>query len=92
MTLPLALNTPQYFFDDTLIAHQQRLVRRWLPAKIYPEPVIVPDKPWESRMLVLFGTVLEYSGGYRMYYCDFAPNSTSIRLSHGLSGTMTGSG
>lgn len=73
MTFALEPNTPQYFFDDTLIAHQQRLVRRWLPATVFPQPAIVPDKPWEGRMLVLFGTVLEYSGGYRIYYCDFAP-------------------
>jgi len=77
MALHLALNTPQYFFDDTLIAHQQRLVRRWLPAKVFPEPVIVPDKPWEGRMLVLFGTIIEGADGYRMYYCDFSP---TVRL------------
>lgn len=80
MAFTLAPDTPQYFFDDTLIAHQQRLVRRWLPAKIYPEPVIVPDKPWEGRMLVLFGTVIEQPDGYRMYYCDFTPTVRAPQL------------
>ena len=54
---------PQYLFDDTLIATQQRLVRRWLPATVYPWPVLVPDQPWEGRMLVLYGTVLPEPAG-----------------------------
>ena len=49
---------PQYLFDDALIATQQRLVRRWLPATVHPWPVIVPDRPWEGRMPVLYGTLL----------------------------------
>lgn len=80
MAVTLAPNTPQYFFDDTLIAHQQRLVRQWLPATVYPEPIIVPDKPWEGRMLVLFGTVLELHDGYRLYYCDFTPTVRPPRM------------
>lgn len=59
---------PQYFLDDELISYHEKLVRRWLPAKVFPNPVIVPDKPWEGRMLVFFGTVLEHEGGYRLYY------------------------
>lgn len=63
---------PQYFFDDSLIRHQQRLVRRWFPATVYPWPAVVPDRPWETRMLVLFGTVIPLPDGrYRLYYGDF---------------------
>ena len=51
-------NVPQFFFDDALIAHSQRLTRRWMQAKVYPDPMIRPDKPWEGRCLKLYGTVL----------------------------------
>jgi len=66
------LGVPQYFFDDELISYQHKLTRRWLPATVYPKPVVEPDKPWEPRILDLFGTVLEKTGGgYRMYYTGF---------------------
>ena len=71
MALILEPNTPQFFFDGSWIAAQRRLVRRWQPAKIYPEPLFRADKPWEGRILALYGTVLPLSGGgYRMYYSD----------------------
>jgi hypothetical protein len=70
--MKLSRGIPQFFFDDTQIAHHRRLVRRWLPAKVFPHPVIVPDRPWEGRNLTLFGTVLpDPGGGYRMYYTDW---------------------
>ena len=63
----------RFFFDDSLISRQHRLVRRWLPAKIFPQPLIRPDRPWEGRILALYGTVLPLSGGgYRMYYSNLA--------------------
>jgi hypothetical protein len=72
--MELPLNTPQYFFDDALIAHQRRLTRRWLPAMPFPKPVIEPDRPWEGRSVVLYGTVLpDPNGGYRLYYTNFTP-------------------
>jgi len=72
--MKLPLNVPQFFFDDALIAHQQRLVRRWLPATVFPKPVLEPDRPWEGRQLVLFGTVLPApESGYRLYYSCFTP-------------------
>lgn len=65
---------PEFLFDDALVDHQQRLVRRWLPAKVYPWPVLEPDKPWEGRILCLYGTVLaEPGGGWRMYYSNMRP-------------------
>jgi len=63
----------QYFVDDSLIAGKQKVVRRWLPAKIYPYPVIEPDRPWEQRILAFFGTVVEQPGGYRIYYTNWSP-------------------
>lgn len=76
--MELVANTPQYFFDDALIAHQRRLVRRWLPATVYPYPTIVPDRPWEGRMLTLYGTVLPApDGSYYLYYCEFTPGKSN---------------
>lgn len=70
----LALNQPQYLFDDAWFADTRRLVRRWLPASVYPEPVLRPDRPWEGRSLTLYGSVLaDPAGGYRMYYSNFVP-------------------
>jgi len=75
--MQLPLNTPQFFFDDTLIAYQQRLVRRWLPAKVFPKPVIEPEYPWEGRQATLYGTILPEADGYRMYYTNFRPGHGS---------------
>ena len=63
---------PQFLFDDALIAYQQRVTRRWLPATVFPRPAIEPDRPWEGRILALYGTVLpDPAGGWRMYYTNF---------------------
>ena len=73
--LTMERGVPQYFFDDTLISFQGHLTRRWMPATVFPEPVVVPDKPWEPRILAIFGTVLEQEdGSYRMYYTGFTGN------------------
>ncbi len=72
---------PQYLFDDGLIASQQRLVRRWLPATVHPWPVIVPDCPWEGRMPVLYGTLLPGpKGGYWLYYGSFTPGAEPAKV------------
>lgn len=80
--LPLA--TPQFLLDDTWIAGQRRVVRRWLPAVVYPDPVIVPDRPWEGRILAFYGTVLpDPEGGFRLYYSDFVPGEANQAHSPG---------
>lgn len=67
--LKIPTNIPQYFMDDALVDDSQKLVRRWLPAKIYPYPVVESDRPWEHRILAMFGSVLRNpAGGYYMYY------------------------
>jgi hypothetical protein len=74
-------NVPQFFFDDTLIARQQRLTRRWMPATVFPKPVLEADKPWEGRQLVLFGTILPMpDGSYRLYYSTFTPGEGHAKL------------
>jgi hypothetical protein len=78
----LERGVPQGFLDDAGIAGQQRLVRRWLPASVSPDPLLVPDRPWEGRSLNLYGSVLpDPTGGYRMYYsCFRPPNPHSLLL------------
>ena len=67
---------PQFLFDNCWIAAQRRLVRRWLPATVCPEPTLQHDRPWEARTLVLYGTVLpDPDGGYRLYYSNFVPHT-----------------
>lgn len=71
----LPTDTPQLFLDGRWVVRQQRLTRRWLPAKIFPEPVVRSDRAWEARTLVLYGTVQpQPGGGYRMYYGEFVPH------------------
>ncbi len=72
--MELKPNTPQFLFDDSAIADQRRLVRRWLPANVFPRPVLEPERPWEARYLTMYGSVLpDPAGGWRMYYTDWAP-------------------
>lgn len=70
----LPLNTPQLFFDDAWIDSSRHVTRHWFPAKLYPEPIVVHDRPWESRALALYGSIWPSpSGGWRMYYSTFVP-------------------
>ena len=36
--------------------------------RIDPEPLVLPDKPWESRINSWYSTLLEDEGRYRLYY------------------------
>lgn len=67
---------PQLFLDDELIARHEKVVRRWLPATVYPYPVIVPDKPWEDRTLIFYGTVLRKQNEWWLYYGSSLPNGS----------------
>jgi hypothetical protein len=72
--MDLQPNVPVYAFDDELIANHRKIVRRWLPARVFPYPVVEPDRPWEGRVIALYGTVLpDPDGGYRMYYSRLQP-------------------
>lgn len=76
MTLPT--DSPQFLFDDAWIASSSGVTRRWMPADLHPEPVLRPDRPWEGRMLGLFGTTMAapFEGApYRMYYTNFEPEA-----------------
>lgn len=70
----LTAGQPQFLFDDMWIADARRLVRRWLPATVWPEPVLTADRPWEGPAIVLYGSVLPRpGGGWRLYYSNFVP-------------------
>jgi hypothetical protein len=73
-TLPT--DQPQFLFDDAWIADSRRLVRRWLPAAVHPEPVVQADRPWEGAAVVLYGSVVPVpGGGWRLYYSNFNPGA-----------------
>ncbi|MEX2306809.1 MAG: hypothetical protein WD738_04420 [Pirellulales bacterium] len=62
---------PQLFLDDHLIADMKNL-RRDLkqPTKHPANPLIIPDQPWERRMIELYGTVLfdDDTQSFRCWY------------------------
>ena len=61
----------QLFVDDYLVAEKTNVVRTYHPFTKYAgNPVLSPNKPWESRRSYLYGTVLpnEDGDGYRMWY------------------------
>lgn len=67
----LAPGSPQLFLDDFLIARTQCLKRQLeTPVRHPRNPLIVQDRPWEARMLSVYGTVLVDSRGdrFRCWY------------------------
>lgn len=80
-------NTSIYFFTDELIAHSERVSRRWMHADILTEPVLFPDRPWEGNILTLFGTILKRPGhGYWMYYSNYDLKKQDLLLAKSLDG------
>ncbi|WP_329255118.1 hypothetical protein OG417_13595 [Actinoallomurus sp. NBC_01490] len=65
----------ELFLDDYRIASSKDVGRVVHPAKKLPEPVIRPDRPWESSAYT-YGSVFKIGGVYRLWYdCnnDVAP-------------------
>ncbi len=64
----------QLFVDDALLAAKTGVVRRAHACRKLPQPVLVPDKPWEQdgidRRVYIYGTVLRdaQTGTFRMWY------------------------
>jgi len=65
---------PQLFVDDALVAERRGVVRRCHPCQKLPQPVLEPERPWESKgideRLYVYGTVLHApeGDGFRMWY------------------------
>lgn len=69
----------QLFWDDAAIADHARLTRCWHQARKHAQPVLVPDRPWEGHVPVMFGTVLRRAGLFQMWYCTSHP-ATPIQV------------
>ena len=62
-------DAPQLFLDDYVIAKMSGLRREIRRPRRHPaNPMIVQDKPWETRMIEIYGTVL-YDPRIRKYRC-----------------------
>lgn len=80
-------NMPQYWFDDSMIAHHARVTRKWMQPSLFPYPALVPDQAWEGRVLCLFGTVLPHpDDGFRLYYSNYCRHTQSVLLATGKDG------
>ncbi|MBN2295409.1 MAG: hypothetical protein JXM70_23460 [Pirellulales bacterium] len=61
--------TRQLFLDDFLIASQDGLTRCVHSARKYPDnPVLKPTEPWEGKVVLVFGSVIQEKDGYRVWY------------------------
>jgi hypothetical protein len=61
----------QIFLDDFLIKSTENITRHINQVQKHPGgPVLVPDKPWENNMALLFGSVIfdEQDELYKMWY------------------------
>ena len=67
MTRESDLTKSQLFLDDLWIDEQHKLTRLWHPADIYPDPVLVAEKPWEGTTIQV-ATVLKTGDQWKMYY------------------------
>ena len=61
------LTKSQLFLDDLWIDEQHKLTRLWHPADIYPDPVLVAEKPWEGTTIQV-STVMKTGDHWKMYY------------------------
>ena len=59
----------QLFLDDYLIQSTTNVERRIHPAeKYHGNPVVWACEPWEPELSVLYGSVIQDDGRYRMWY------------------------
>lgn len=67
-------NGTRIFVDDQLIAHRSGVVRHTHACQKLPQPVLVPEKPWEGKgddqRVYIYGTVLydPTTQSFRMWY------------------------
>lgn len=69
MSKPVAIGTePQLFFDES--ASWENVTRIAVPGTKFPEPVIVPDRPWEDDRIYHYGSVYPRPDGegFQMWY------------------------
>ena len=80
----------QLFLDDYLIRSMTNVERRIQPAEKYQgNPVVWAAEPWEPELNVLYGSVIQDDGKYRMWYkagmgVGYAESSDGIKWSKPL--------
>ncbi|MDF2721304.1 MAG: hypothetical protein K0Q59_979 [Paenibacillus sp.] len=85
----LPSGVPQYLWNDDWIAEHRKITRTWLEAELFPQPVLVPEHPWEGRLLHLFGTVFPHPvDGLRMYYSNLIEASQDVLLATSKDGVV----
>ena len=70
-TKPIHIGTEsQLFVDDKLIAAKENVQRSLHPCRKLPQPVLVPDKPWEGNRVYVSRNVHRdpYTGEFRLWY------------------------
>lgn len=69
---PIVLSdNPQLFLDDRLVEQMENLERFVVSPEKHPDnPLIIRDRPWEKRVIEIYGTVLfdEQTHNYRCWY------------------------
>ena len=67
--IPVLAKTKQLFLDDHVVASLDNVTRTIHPAvKFAGNPVLTATEPWEGGVVLLYGSVLEVDGQYRMWY------------------------
>ena len=67
---PITLNHQKQLFLDNYIIESMTNIKRVIhPAQKYAgNPVLWPSEPWEPKLAVLYGSVIEDQGKYKMWY------------------------
>ena len=81
----------QLFIDDAFLAETEGVGLTMNPPVQHPDPVLVPDRPWEAKGIAGYNTVIrEASGDFRMWYGavmkNGLPQEGAIRLAYAESG------
>ena len=66
----VANGVPQLFVDNVMVAAMHGLVRTLHPGRKLPQPVLVPDRPWEGSRVYVYGSVHRdaETGSFVMWY------------------------
>lgn len=59
----------QLFLDDVVVASMENVARRIHPARKHPKnPLVTPEEELEGKLALVYGSVIEDQGRYRMWY------------------------
>ena len=58
----------QLFIDPRFIERSTGISLRMNPPVQHPDPVLVPDRPWESNGIGAYNTALLEDGRFRLWY------------------------